>query len=216
LFGKKEAGLKNIPLRKLTSMNTITTCLRRIAILPGLLIISTLALAQQDQETAMKAWEAYKTPGEMHAMLAKANGDWNTELTLWMDPAGQPVKSKGTCNNKMVLGNRYQQSTFTGDFLGQPMEGMGTLAYDNAKKQFESTWIDNMGSGIMKATGTYDPSTQTLTMKGVQTDPTTGKDIPFRETHRFVDDNTQVMEMYMTPEGMQEFKTMEIKFTRKM
>jgi hypothetical protein len=44
----------------------------------------------------------------------------------------------------------------------------------------------------------------------------TGKDIPFRETHRFVDGNTQVMEMYMAPDGAQEFKTMEIKFTRKM
>jgi hypothetical protein len=108
LFGKKAVGLKNIPLRKLTGMNTITICLRRIAILPGLLFISCLALCQQDQE-------AYKTHGEM--------------------------------------GNRYQQSTFAGDFMGQPVEGMGTLAYDNAKKQFESTWTDNMGCGIVKTTG---------------------------------------------------------------
>jgi hypothetical protein len=88
----------------------------------------------------------------------------------------------------------------------RPMEGMGTLAYDNAKKQFESTWIDNVGSGIMKATGSYDPSTKTLIMKGMQTDPMTGKDIPFRETHGFVDDNTQVMEMYMAPDGARESK----------
>lgn len=196
-------------------MTTLSSCLRRNFILPGLLFLSIFAYAQQDQEAAMKAWTAYMTPGDMHSFMAKSNGVWTTEMTMWMDPKSDPIKSTGSCTNTMLLGDRYQQSTFKGDFMGQPMEGMGTMAYDNAKKQFESTWIDNMGTGIMKSTGTYDPATKTLNLKGVSTDPMSGKDMAFREVYRFVDDNTQVMEMYMTPQGAQEFKTMEIKFTRK-
>jgi hypothetical protein len=47
-------------------------------------------------------------------------------------------------------------------------------------------------------------------------DPASGKDIPVREILKFVDDNHQIMEMYANAgAGGQEFKTMEIKFTRK-
>ena len=42
----------------------------------------------------------------------------------------------------------------------------------------------------------------------------TGKDTPFREVWTFVDDSHQVMEMYYPMEG-KEFKSMEIKYTRK-
>jgi hypothetical protein len=171
------------------------------------------SVAQTDAE--MKAWQAYMTPGDMHKMLSDADGEWNTDVKMWMAPNGQPVTSKGTCTNKMLLGGRYQESHFKGSFMDQPMEGIGHMAYDNAKKQFESTWMDNMGSGIMKSSGTYDPATKTLSMSGMQTDPMTGKDMPFRETVQFMDNNNHVMSMYMTSPDGQEFKGMEIKFSRK-
>lgn len=162
----------------------------------------------------MKAWTAYMTPGDMHAVLAKTEGEWKTEMTMWMDPAGQPMKTTGVATNKMILGGRYQESHFKGDFMGQPMEGRGITGFDNSKKVYESTWIDNFGTGIMKAEGTYDPNTRSITFKGSQTDFSTGRPMPFREIMKFVDDNNHTMEMYITPEGAQEFKTMEIKFTR--
>jgi hypothetical protein len=34
-----------------------------------------------------------------------------------------------------------------------PFEGISTLGYDNAKKTFFSTWIDNMGTGMMVMEG---------------------------------------------------------------
>jgi len=40
-----------------------------------------------------------------------------------------------------------------------------------------------------------------------------GKEIPVREDFKLIDDNNQLLEMYMTQNG-KEFKTMEIKFTR--
>jgi len=180
-----------------------------------------IANAQQDKPVSsdeaamMKKWEEYMTPGEVHAMLAKSNGEWNQEVTMWMDPSAPPTKSKSTCTNTMILGGRYQQSVHKGNFNGMPFEGISTLAYDNAKKMFISTWIDNMGTGIMYLEGKYDPVTKTVTSTGKTVDPMTGKDMAVREVFTMIDDNTQTMTMYMTGEDGKEFKTMEIRFTRK-
>ena len=46
------------------------------------------------------------------------------------------------------------------EFKGHGMEG-----YDNAKKKFVGTWIDNMGTGIMMSEGDYDPSSKTFTYR---------------------------------------------------
>jgi len=167
-----------------------------------------------EQAAMMKKWEEYMTPGDIHAMLAKSNGAWNQEITMWMDPGAPPTKNKGMCTNTMILGGRYQQSINKGNFNGMPFEGISTLGYDNAKKMFMSTWVDNMGTGIMYLEGRYDPVTKTVTSTGKTVDPMTGKDMQVREVFTMIDDNNQSMTMYMTPEGGKEFKSMEIKFTR--
>ena len=166
-------------------------------------------------EAEMKAWQAYMTPGDMHKVLAQTEGEWTTEGKMWMDPKSEPMVSKGECTYKMVLGGRYQETQFKGDMMGQQFEGKGVMAYDNFKKQFESTWIDNMGSGIMKTEGNYDPATKTFTMTGKLVDPMTSKECTVRETLKIVDDDTHVMTMYNTVAGQPEFKTMELTFKRK-
>jgi hypothetical protein len=45
-------------------------------------------------------------------------------------------------------------------------------------------------------------------------DPMTNKDIPVREIIKTIDDDHQHMEMFISENG-QEFKTMEIDYTRK-
>ncbi len=170
----------------------------------------------KEEEEMMKVWTAYATPGEMHNMLAKDNGVWNEELTMWMKPGGEPTRNTATCTNSMIMGGRYQYSTHTGTFNGQPFEGISTVGYDNAKKKYVSTWIDNMGTGITMMEGTWDPATKTVHFKGESVDPASGKEIDMREEFIMVDNNTQVLKMYMTPAGGKEYQSMEIKFTRKI
>ena len=169
-----------------------------------------------DSATMMKHWMAYMTPGEPHKMMAKYDGEWETENTMWMAPDAPPTITKGTCLNMMIMDGRYQVSNNKGNFNGMPFEGISTLAYDNAEKMYKSTWIDNFGTGIMTMNGTYNDSTKTINFKGDMIDPMTGKNMNVRETFTFVDDNTQIMEMYApTSDGKAEYKTMNIKFTRK-
>ena len=174
---------------------------------------STFTYAQTEAE--MKAWMDFMTPGDVHKMMASWDGEWNEEMTIWMAPGAPPTKSILTCTNKMLMGGRYQVSSHSGSFSGMPFEGMSTLAYDNGKKIFIATWIDNMGTGIGILEGKWDAATKTMNLSGKQTDPMTGKDMKVREVFKVVDDKNQKMEMYMTGADGKEYKSMEIVFTRK-
>ncbi|HVU56869.1 MAG TPA: DUF1579 domain-containing protein [Puia sp.] len=170
--------------------------------------------AQSDDD--MKAMMAYATPGDIHKMMARSVGVWTADISMWMEPGAPPMTSTGEMKNEMILGGRYLKGTNTGNFMGQPFEGISITAYDNAKKMFVNSWIDNMGTGIMTLTGAWDNATNSITFTGTMVDPASGKDIPIRQVLKMVDDNHQTMEMYanMGPDG-KEHKTMEIKFTRK-
>lgn len=170
-----------------------------------------------DTATANKAWMEFATPGDMHKMLAKSDGNWTGENTMWMEEGGQPMKSTSQATNKMIYGGRYQMSEHKGDFMGMPFEGMSVTGYDNAKKKFVSSWIDNMGTGIMYMEGEWNAANKSIEFKGKMTDPARpGKDCNIREIYTFVDDNTQKLEMFGPGSKTgKEMKTMEILFTRK-
>ncbi|MEO7982977.1 MAG: DUF1579 domain-containing protein [Bacteroidota bacterium] len=177
--------------------------------------IKTADMPMPDSATMMKNWQEYMTPGDVHKMMAKWDGTWTGAVTMWMYPGAPEQKSTSTAVNKMIFNGLYQQSTHTGDMMGMPFNGMSTVAYDIHRKEFVSTWIDNMGSGIMVLKGPWDEATKTVTLKGTMVDPGTKADCDVRETLTIIDDNTQEMKMYvMTPDG-KEFNTMSIKYTRK-
>jgi len=169
-----------------------------------------------DSATMMKNWQAYMTPGDMHKMMASWNGNWSSDITMWEQAGAQPQKSTGKTVNKMIMGGRYQQSSHTGNMMGMPFEGQSTLGYDNNTKQFISTWVDNMGTGIMVLKGNWDPASKSMTLTGKMIDPISGtnRETEIREVFKVVDDNTQTMEMYCPGMDGKEFKTMEIKYTK--
>jgi hypothetical protein len=168
-----------------------------------------------DSATMMKNWQEYMTPGTVHKMMAKWDGTWNGEVTMWMYPGAPEQKSKSTAVNKMVMNGLYQESNHSGDMMGMPFSGKSIVAYDIHRNEFISTWIDNMGSGIMIMKGSWDEATKTINLKGRMVDPGTKQDTDVREIFKINDDNSQEMEMFVTtPEG-KEFKTMNIKYTRR-
>ncbi len=167
-----------------------------------------------DSATMMKKWMEYMTPGEQHKQMAGCSGKWTTEISSWMGADKPPTISKGYTDIKMIYGGRYQQGTYGGEMMGQPFEGTSTMAYDNGKKVFISTWIDNMGTGLMVMEGTWDDGSKSFNLKGKCVDPTTGKDMECREVMKMVDDKNMTMEMYINEKG-KEVKTMEIKYVKK-
>ena len=170
-----------------------------------------------DSATRMKAMMEYGTPGKMHELLASWNGTWVGETTFWEYEGAAPQKSTSTAVNTMIIGGKYQSSKHTGNMMGMPFEGMSITGYDNATKQFVSTWIDNWSTGIMSMSGNWDAAAKTLTMTGTFPDICRpGKMCSMKEVFTVIDDNTQKMEMY-GPDSKtgKEFKMMEINMTRK-
>ncbi len=178
-------------------------------------ILNVSALRAQDDAAMMKAWMDFMTPGAMHKWMAESDGTWDGEVNTYMDP-NNPTKSTATVTNKMIYNGLYQMGDYSGNMMGQPFQGHSILAYDNAKQKFVNTWIDNMGSGVIILYGDYDAATQTLHLKGTQTDPMTKKDSAIRQKVKFVDKNTQTFTMYGPGRDGKETKMMDIKLTRKM
>jgi hypothetical protein len=176
---------------------------------------TSTAPVQVDSATAARNWQAYMTPGEMHKMLAKSNGTWEGDMSMWMKAGDSPMKMKGLAVLKPILNGLYQQGTHTGTMMGMPFTGISTTGYDNAKKMFFSTWVDNMGTGVMYLTGPYDEATKTITLTGKMVDPGTFAEVDVKQTLTMVDDNTEIMAMYCPGPDGKVFKTMEIKSTRK-
>jgi hypothetical protein len=173
-------------------------------------------VAAPDSAAMMKAWMDFATPGPMHAWMAKSDGTWTGDVTAWMDPDAPPTKSTSTMTQKMALNGLYQMGDYSGTMMGMPFMGHSILAYDNAKKEFVNTWIDNMGSGIMLMKGNWDEGSKTLSLKGAQTDPFTGKDTEIRQEIKFADDNTQMMTMWGQGMDGKEMKFMEVSLKRKV
>jgi len=168
-----------------------------------------------DDSTAMKAMMEVGTPGPEQAMLAKDNGTWKAEVTMWEKPGAAPATSKGTLSNKMILGGRYQVTTFKGDMMGMPFEGTGTTGYDKARKVWVSTWTDNMSTAIMNMEGTYDEASRTMTFTGKMLCPANGKWCELKQVMKKLDDKTEVMEMYGPDmQTGKTFKNMEMKMTK--
>ncbi len=171
------------------------------------------AMDQQHAES-MEKWKEYAMPGDAHKAMEPLVGDWDYVVSWWMTPASEPQKSTGTSEVKWIMGGRFLEQTAKGSSMGQEFRGMGVMGYDNASKQYKGVWIDNMGTGIMASTGSYDPSTKTFVEKGSYTDPMEGEK-SFRGVTTIVDADKYTYEMYISGSDGKEFRVMEIVYTRK-
>lgn len=172
------------------------------------------AFAQNaEMDAQMKAWTAYMTPGNEHKQMANSVGQWKASTKMWMDPKEPPMMMDARATNEMILGGRYLVSHYHGEMMGMPFEGVSTLGYDNATKKYVSSWVDNMGTGMMYMEGKWRDDIKGLEFKGMGVDPSTGKEVKMRQTFIIKDDKTQIMEMYDEKTG-KEVKTMEITLTK--
>ena len=171
----------------------------------------TPAIPTLDSATKAKNAMDFMTPGEMQNMMASMNGKWNCDVTMYMPTES---KSKMTMENSMIMGGRFQVSKHKGEMMGQPFEGTSTMGYDNLRKVFTSAWVDNMSTSVIYMEGTYDAGTKTITMTGKATDAETGDQYEMKQVLKVIDDKTNILEMYMTPQGGQEMKFMESKNTK--
>ena len=178
----------------------------------------------EDMQKMMTQMMELAKPGENHKLLADLAGTWTYNIKMWMnpDPNAKPEESKGTAVRKPMMDGRFFVVDVTGKMeMPQPdgkkkemtFKGMGIDGYDNVKKKFVGSWVDNMGTGIMFSEGDYDPATKTFTYTS-EIEGVPGMKQKVREVIKIVDKNHHIFEWY-EDRGGQEAKTMEISYTRK-
>jgi hypothetical protein len=151
-------------------------------------------------------------PGEMHKKLAWFAGPWDAEVSVIMN--GQTSVSKAKCVGEMMFDGRYVKSTFEGEMMGQPFQGLSYMGYNNASKKFESSWIDSMSTGMMILHGTLDPAGKVYSFGGEYHCPMQDKLVAQREITTIVNDSTYRMDFYMpNMEGKEEMQ-MSITYKR--
>ena len=182
------------------------------------------AAGQPNQAEMMQQMIELSKLNENHKLLAGLDGTWSYTVKMWMnpDPNAKPQESKGTAVRKSMMDGRFFVMDVTGkmDMPGpdgkkkeMTFKGMGIEGYDNVKKKFVGTWVDNMGTGIMMSEGTYDPATTTFTYTG-EYEAIPGMKQKIREVMKIADKDHMSFEWY-EDRGGKEAKTMEISYTRK-
>lgn len=192
-------------------------------LLAGAFLVVTFAAAADEPKTAATAQpdpsaEAYMkamSPGEPHKKLDTFVGTWETTVSMWMAPGTEPSKNSGVSENRWVLGGRQLEQRFKGTFMGMPFEGLGYTGYDNVRKQYVGTWMDNFSTGVMVSTGSIGADGKTFTFTGTSSDPMTGKDAPIEEKLIITDADHHTMEMWGPGPDGKMYKMMEIAYARK-
>lgn len=171
--------------------------------------------AAPDEQAMMEAWMKAATPGDMHKKLDVFVGSWTSITKSWMAPGAPPMESPGVSENEWILGGRFVAQKFEGTFMGQPFSGIGYTGYDNIKKTYIGTWMDNMGTVIMSSTGSMDKDGKSMTFKSKIDDPMSGKETDIKETISIVDADHHTFEMWGPGPDGKMFRMMEITYTRK-
>ena len=184
------------------------------------------ATKKEDKKPAeaemMAAMMELAKPGENHKLLAVGVGTWDYKVKLWMNPDNPPVESAGTSVARTVMDGRYVITHHTGKMqmpgpdgamMDTQFDGMAVEGYDNVKKKFVSSWIDNMGTGIMNSEGTYDAGAKTFTYLA-EYEPMPGMKTKLRQVLKVTDPNHRILEFF-EDRGGKEVRTMEIGYTRK-
>ncbi len=165
-------------------------------------------------EEMMAVYTKLAMPGEPHKLLASLAGSWTTRTKEWMDPQKPAVESSGTAELKILLGGRFLQQEINGTMHGIPHSGIWTIAYDNLLKQYVSSWIDSMGTGIFMMEGIASADGKTITFNGRHAEVGGGQ-MTHRAIWKIVDSNTQEFIMYGAHHGGEEMKMMETVYSRK-
>jgi hypothetical protein len=202
--------------------------MKRFLSFAGLLVLMSMSPAQAAEKAKkgaqpadaarqemMAKWMAAATPGEPHRVLDGLMGSWDYTMQWWMGPDAMPEQSTGSVDARWILGGRFLQQNTKGFAMGQPFEGILTVGYNNLKKEYESVWIDNMATAMMKSTGKYDPVAKTITDTGLMIDCQDGKEKVVRSVTTFIDKDHYNFEMFVPGPDGKEYRSMKAVYTRK-
>jgi len=170
---------------------------------------------QPSEQEMMERMAAFATPGKAHEVLGPKVGTWNVKVRMFMAPGAPPQETTGSSSMQWVMDGRYIQDTTTGTFNGQPFHGLGLTGYDNLKKAYVGSWIDNMGTSIISSEGHYDEKTRTFHYTAMMPDAVVAQAyVPSRSTETWSDNDHFVVRSFSPGPDGKEYMNMELEYAR--
>jgi len=201
----------------------------RLPMLSAAFAVAVLAILSLDRPTTggegaaqdpaamqegMKRWMDSCTPGENHKWLAPMIGKWKTKFTMWMAP-DQPMTSEGTAEFSWVFEDKWVESKWSGVMMGMPYAGRSWMGYDNFKKKFVSTRIDNMATAIYPCEGFLTQDKKTLILYGPLDEPMTGEhDKTVKYVWRVLGPDKLLLEVHDLAIGEENTRVVEVAYER--
>jgi|SRR6185369_1608293 len=188
------------------------TAIRIVAAFVAVLAVSVSSLAFSGRPSPPQMRSA--NPGPAHKQLAKLAGSYTTVTRFSAQPSAAPVDSNGTAKFTVILDGRFLLEEDAGIFMGQETKGLKVWGYDNATKQYISTWMYTGSTGFMSLAGDSKDDGKSVGFKASFNDDSGGKQV-FEAAIRWVDDNKFVVGLYAkNPDGSRG-PTFETTYTRK-
>jgi hypothetical protein len=110
--------------------------------LAGVASVAQPPSKSEDKKDPQAKFEPRSKPGEGQKFLEQFVGDWDVAKTFH-PRAGEPVKSKGECHQKMIHDSRFLLSEFTFTADGGTTTGTGQIGYEPETGKFTSVWTDS-------------------------------------------------------------------------
>ncbi|MEM1082243.1 MAG: DUF1579 family protein, partial [Pseudomonadota bacterium] len=135
-----------------------------------------------------------------------------TELTAALGLI-QLRKLQANNDQRRALGGRVLEERWSGDMMGMEFMGHGRTGFNNVTGEYWSTWTDNMSTGLMMFTGSFNESSNRFEFSSSYIDPVTKETVYSRSVATPEENGQETMEMYETRDG-EEFMTMRMTLTR--
>lgn len=188
--------------------------LQLFAVLSLALFVSQLPAQEPKKENPLEAYEKAGRVGPMHKKLEGMVGEWTFSGKMWMTPGQKPTELNGKAQRTLLLGGRFVREVMTSSSLGKEIKGISWVGYDNHRKEYVSTWIDSTSTSITTMSGKVDRTGKVWTFRGQQVDPVSKVKIQMRDVISVINRDKHVMKAYRKAPGGEEFKLMELVFTR--
>jgi hypothetical protein len=221
MWGRHLAGPPNLNQEKFTMI--LKSLVSALLVLGGFVAGTTIAPQDgQDADKMKEMMEKYMQaaqPGEQHAMLAALEGAWQQSCDF-STPGSPSQVTPGKAVYRSILGGRFvtgetrAKLAMPGMAEPQDWQAFSILGYDNVLKQYQSVWIDSMGTGIYTSSGTADASGKVITLDGVMKDAMTPAGRAFKVVINMADGKKRVTELWDSMGGKDMVKCGVITETR--
>jgi hypothetical protein len=141
-------------------------------------------------------------------------GNWEAQARFWRlkDPSAPPMECTARVSAQMIMGGRFLFQKVEGQCMGQPLEAIGVIGYDNSTRRYQATSFSNTETSISRHVGEKSEVGDIVLRLSYQ-DQASGASVHRRTVRRMISENEWVETAHEKSTGAEQ-KVMEIRARR--